>query len=229
MTDKKTCFIISQIGKPDSEERKWADFVRDNIIKPSMKESGYTEPLRADAPDTELLMTDIIEQMFKADLIVADLTNFNPNVFYELGIRHCATNKPVIHLIKDDQKPPFDLAGNKVIFISRDYEKVVEAISEIQERVKSVEKEPGKFYSQVQVYMQLNELDQLKESHGGLERDIYDSLKLLTRLCQSNANILKELDDFLMLHKRVNVETERPTRPTRPTLTLDNWVKESDT
>lgn len=164
MTDTKSSYIICQIGKPDSEERKWANFVRENIIKPAMKDCGYAEPSRADDPDTDLIMMDIIAQMFNADLVVADLTDFNPNVFYELSIRHCA-NKPVIRLIRDDQMPPFDLAGNKVIFISRDHEKVLESILEIKERVKAIEKNPERFYSQIQVYMQLNELKLLKESH----------------------------------------------------------------
>ena len=165
MAKEKTCYIISQIGKPNSEERKWANFVRENIIKLAVIDCGYTEPVRADDPDTatDLIMMDIIEQMFNADLVVADLTDFNPNVFYELSIRHCA-NKPVIHLIKEDQMPPFDLKDNKVIFISRDREKVIASISEIQERVKAIEKNPDKFYSQVQVYMQLNELKLLKGS-----------------------------------------------------------------
>jgi len=61
MANAKTCYIISQIGEPDSEERKWANFVRENIIKLAVIDCGYTEPARADDPDTstDLIMMDI--------------------------------------------------------------------------------------------------------------------------------------------------------------------------
>ena len=53
-----------------------------------------------------------------ADLVVADLTEANPNVYYELALRH-ATAKPFIHLARDRTKLPFDLKVMDVIFISK--------------------------------------------------------------------------------------------------------------
>lgn len=201
MSNAKTCYIIGPIGKPDTPVRAWADFVREHIIKPVLTDCGYAEPARADDPEKELIMLDIIAQMFNADLVVADLTDYNPNVFYELGIRHCA-KKPVIHLIKDDQKPPFDLGGNKAIFISRDYEKVIAAVSDIGERIKVIEKNSEQFYSQVQVHIQMNQLELFKESKTGFEQSIVEGMATLLRLGTTHTETLKQLyEEIITRHQ----------------------------
>jgi len=51
----------------------------------------------------------------KSDLVIADLTYHNPNVFYELAVRHL-NKKPVIHLIKKGEKIPFDINDRRTIF-----------------------------------------------------------------------------------------------------------------
>jgi len=160
----KSCYIISQIGDPDTPERKWADFIRQHIIKPAVTDCDYEEPARADDPDKDLIMTDIIQQMFDADLVVADLTDCNPNVCYELGIRHCA-KKPTIHLIKTGQLPPFDLGGNKAIFVDETHVTVTKAIEDIKARIKAIKNDPNPFYSQVHLHIELNKL-QIREQGG---------------------------------------------------------------
>lgn len=55
------------------------------------------------------ILKDIIQPIFEADVIVADLTNLNPNVMYELGIAH-ALNKKTITITQDELSSlPFDL------------------------------------------------------------------------------------------------------------------------
>jgi len=190
---EKTCYIIGPIGKPDSDEREWADFVKDYIIEPVVTECGYQAPQRSDKDQAEaLIMTGIVKQMFEADLVIADLTDHNPNVFYELGIRNCA-HKPVIHLIKDGQSPPFDLAGNRAIFVSRDHPKVIEAKAEIKERIEAIEKNYEQFYSHVQTYMQGKELDALKEAGTGRESLIAEALERLLNTTASNSDKLERL------------------------------------
>ena len=196
----KSCYIISQIGKPDTPERKWADFVKDRIISPVVTELGYDTPQRSDKDLTEsLIMTGIVQQMFESELVIADLTNRNPNVFYELGIRNCA-HKPVIHLIEDGQSPPFDLAGNRAIFVSRDHERVIKAQAEIKERIESIEKKPELFSSHVQTYMLSKKLDIMSKELDTLKTDgktkdtvMIDVLQNLVRLTVSNSEKLDRL------------------------------------
>jgi nucleoside 2-deoxyribosyltransferase len=218
MADKKTCYIISEIGEPESEERKWADFVREHIITPAITACGYKEPARADDPDKDLIMADIIEQMFEADLVIADLTRFNPNVFYELGIRHCA-QKPAIHLIKIGQSPPFDLGGNKAIFIDRDHEKVIEAKSEIERRIKAIEEDPGQFYSQVQQHIQYKELELFKKSQTGKDKLLFEVLATLARSTGRQLDMIGELHEELVLKPK-----QTPPRFVRGALTRASFL-----
>jgi hypothetical protein len=48
----------------------------------------------------------VIEHVAKARLVVADLSFHNPNVFYELALRH-ATGKPTVHRIRTQDRIPF--------------------------------------------------------------------------------------------------------------------------
>lgn len=52
--------------------------------------------------------------IISADLVIADLTGNNPNVFYELAIRH-SYRKPTIQIIKGEMDIPFDVANMRTI------------------------------------------------------------------------------------------------------------------
>ena len=105
----KVCFIITPIGKEGTEIRKNADEVLEYIINPVCDSFGYSV-VRADKMTNSGLITKaIIEQ-----IISADLTGSNPNVFYELAIRH-SYRKPAIQIIKGDVNIPFDIANMRTI------------------------------------------------------------------------------------------------------------------
>jgi len=57
---------------------------------------------------------DIIEGILDADIIIADLTNQNPNVFYELGIAHATGNKTIM-TAQTMAHVPFDIANYRVL------------------------------------------------------------------------------------------------------------------
>lgn len=61
-----------------------------------------------------LITKAIIEQIITADLVIADLTGINPNVFYELAIRH-SYRKPAIQIIKGKLDIPFDISNMRTI------------------------------------------------------------------------------------------------------------------
>lgn len=111
------CFIISEIGAEDSAERKHADEVYDNIIAPEVEACGY-KPHRVDrSPRPTLIDHEIIEHLLEAPMAVAYLANNNPNVFYELGIRH-AFGKPVVLLLHHEQRLPFDIRQSRAITLN---------------------------------------------------------------------------------------------------------------
>ncbi|MDA8332525.1 MAG: hypothetical protein M0027_15240 [Candidatus Dormibacteraeota bacterium] len=111
-----TCFVISPIGDPGSEQRKHADLVLTSLIEPALKELNL-RAVRADRISRPGLITgQIIEQLTKARLVIADLSFSNPNVYYELALRH-ATRKPVVQIIRTADKLPFDVGQFRTVTI----------------------------------------------------------------------------------------------------------------
>jgi hypothetical protein len=107
---KRRCFLISPIGDPDSQVRKQADTVRDYVVKPALRARGY-EVLRADdIARSNVLTNTIVQELIDADLAVAYLYGTNPNVYYEIAIRH-AFHKEVILVADISEHVPFDISA----------------------------------------------------------------------------------------------------------------------
>lgn len=114
--EKRMIAFICPLSKADSETRKRSDDIMHNVIEPIAAELNY-EVERADKKYGSLIMKDIIHMLRKADIVIADLTELNPNVFYELGLRE-ATKGKCINIINDDSgldKLPFDIGYTRAI------------------------------------------------------------------------------------------------------------------
>ena len=136
---EKSCFVVSPIGEVGSKTRRQADCVFEYIIKPALQDRGYADPLRVDREDKPShITTEIITRLVEADLVVADLSGLNANVFYELGIRH-AYRKPTILLSDWEVSPPFDVAGINIIkYIHDDPSSHEDAIGRIRGQLDSI-------------------------------------------------------------------------------------------
>ena len=111
---KKTCFVISPIGSADSETRERSDKALKHVFKAALEPRGY-QVIRADEISVPGSITlQVLEKVLESDLVIADLTEHNPNVFYELAVRH-ASEKPVIHVIDATETIPFDIADLRAI------------------------------------------------------------------------------------------------------------------
>jgi hypothetical protein len=139
MTEKKLCFVVSPIGKPDSEVRTHADWVLDGIIRPVMDKFPDFHVKRADNDARPgQIDTHMIDDLLNADLVIADLSLLNPNVFYEIGIRHMA-QKPIIHMQLASEDVPFDVSLYRAIKFSREkYSDLQAAKSELEKAVQAV-------------------------------------------------------------------------------------------
>ena len=136
---KKVCFVIGPIGEKDSDVRKHADRVMNEIINPVVNKFGY-EVIRADKYSIPGQITSqIVELIANADLLIADLSFHNPNVFYELALRHI-TRKPFVHLIKEGEKIPFDIKDIRAIEFNLDNEESIkQAKGELRKQIKNIE------------------------------------------------------------------------------------------
>jgi hypothetical protein len=110
----KICFYITPIGDPGSEQRRHSDFMMEYIIQPAVKEFGL-KVIRADQMSKPgMIGKQVIEHILRSRLVVADLSFHNPNVFYELCLRH-TTRLPTVQLKREIDSIPFDLNQYRTI------------------------------------------------------------------------------------------------------------------
>jgi len=154
----KTCFVISPIGEEGTETRNRSDKVLKFIIKPAALECGYLA-VRADEIDQPGMITSqIINRVVEADLVIADLSEMNPNVFYELAIRH-AISKPLVQIIKKGDRIPFDVAQTRTIHVDhQDLESADQARKDIVKQIVEVEKNPEKMDTPISISLEIQSL-----------------------------------------------------------------------
>lgn len=110
------CFYVTPIGEEESEQRKHSDLFLNSLVEPALEQFKLTV-VRADSIDKPGTITrQIIEYLIKARLVIVDLSFHNPNVFYELAIRHAA-RLPVVQIIRAADRIPFDLNQSRTIKI----------------------------------------------------------------------------------------------------------------
>lgn len=134
--ERKSVFVVSPIGVPGSEVYRKAMYALKYIFREALKGDEW-EVHRADegkSPDS--IGQHVIRKLYEADLVVADLTGHNPNVFYELAIAH-GWRKPVVHLISKGETVPFDIVDQRTIFYDiTDLASVEEAVAKLREYAK---------------------------------------------------------------------------------------------
>ncbi|MEP9361228.1 hypothetical protein [Sphingomonas sp. KR3-1] len=121
MAVKRTCFVISPIGADGSEIRARANDFLELLAEPALQMFSF-DVIRADKIQQATAITgDIIRLVQESDLCLIDLTDSNPNVFYECGRRH-ETGKPFIQLVAKGHEGalPFDVAGIRTIIYDLD-------------------------------------------------------------------------------------------------------------
>jgi hypothetical protein len=111
---EKTCFIVSVIKDAHSPERTHADAILNQYIEKSLDGTGL-KAVRADKiGEPGMISRQIIEYVIKSKLVVLDLSFHNPNVFYELALRH-VTGKPTVQVTRACDKLPFDVGNARTI------------------------------------------------------------------------------------------------------------------
>lgn len=121
--ETKKCFIISAIGEPNSDHRKHFLWLMAHIIKPALSKFPEYEHLSSfDIQTPGIISAQIVGRLLDDDLVIADMTFLNANVFYEMGIRHHRA-KPIIHMMRKnpDYKIPFDVSQYRTIEYDMDY------------------------------------------------------------------------------------------------------------
>ena len=113
---EKKCFIITPIGNENSDVFRKAKGVIESTIKPVLHEYGFNDIKPAyEINISGMINTQIINRIIDDDLVIANLTGNNPNVMYELCLRHVVA-KPIIHTSENGTSLPFDIKDNSTLF-----------------------------------------------------------------------------------------------------------------
>lgn len=114
----KDIFVAMPFGIKQAKKRRYKidfDRVYDKAIRPATEELGL-QVIRADEEqDGGIIHTLMIERLICTDIVIVDITNENPNVYYELGIRHCARPYSTILIYDKNTRLPFDIQPLRAI------------------------------------------------------------------------------------------------------------------
>ncbi|KQT96963.1 hypothetical protein [Rhizobium sp. Leaf453] len=116
---KKTCFVVGPIGGDGTDTRDHADFLLEMIIKPTFDEhfSDFNVVRSDTISEPGMIDSQMINHLLDAELVIADMSERNPNAFYEMGIRHM-TNLPIVHMFAVGTEIPFDVKPYRAIDFS---------------------------------------------------------------------------------------------------------------
>ena len=109
---KPLCFVLMPFGRKAEAGGRMVDFDRvyAEVIAPAVLEAGM-EVIRADQEQIGgTIHKPMFERLMLCDYAVADMTGANPNVYYELGIRHALRPRSTVLIFAEGTTLPFDLA-----------------------------------------------------------------------------------------------------------------------
>ena len=163
---RRKCFVVSPIGDDGSDIRKNADQLFNHIIKPVCEQCGFCA-IRIDHKNTpDSITQDILDSLDRYELVIADLTGQNPNVFFEIGYR-ASTGKPVIHLKRRGEKIPFDVSSIRTF----DYDLTdLDVVAETRERLEKA----------ILSFAYEDDSDEIEEMEGGEGSKIISILNAIT-------------------------------------------------
>jgi hypothetical protein len=125
----KVCFYITPIGEDGTEHRKHSDLFLSSLIEPALISFGL-DVIRADKiAQPGMITSQVLEHILKAKLVIADLSYHNPNVFYEMALRH-ANKLPVIQICRRADRLPFDV--NQIRTLSIDTSDIYSLVPKLE-------------------------------------------------------------------------------------------------
>lgn len=201
------CFFIAPIGDVGGEIRKRSDGVRDWVVKPAAEAAAGLQTVRADdVGEPGQITAQAIQHCLKAKAAVADLTGGNPNVYYELSVRHGA-QLPAVLIAEEGTSLPFDISQSRVIFFDHtDLNSAGRAKEELQAQIEASLNNPPD--NPISDGMRLAELQA-----GGAEEQAL--ARVLDRL-DSLARATEQIDERLSRAETLTIRRQAVTQARSP-------------
>src|SRR5215471_308431 len=135
-----TCFVIMPFGEKSNVDGQTIDFdkIYHHLIKNTVEGMGIACVRCDEIDEAGWIHSKMFEHIFESDVAIADITSLNPNVLYELGVRHALAESVTVILRREGTAIPFNIHGFKVIdYDDRDIEKVEEAKKKLVDFIKN--------------------------------------------------------------------------------------------
>ena len=129
------CFIITPIGDEKDSIRRHIEGIIDAAITPVLGDK-YEIVVAHRIKELGTITKQVIKEINDAELVIANITNRNPNVMYELALRH-AIGKPVITIAEKGTPLPADIISERTIFYYND----AKGVLELRDDLKNIEAE----------------------------------------------------------------------------------------
>lgn len=157
----RDAFVIMPFSStPTCTEAQWTE-TYDYVFKPAFLEAGYS--CERAKPMVGHVLNSIVESLRGSRIVLADITDRNPNVFYELGIRHTLKKGTII--VSRDGQIPSDLGGIWYVRYENSPTGVAKFKNEINRLTQEIEQKPDRTDNPVMEY-----LDREKLSVSGFGR-----------------------------------------------------------
>ena len=121
----RICFVVVQFT--DEYNALYTD-----VIRPPCEAFGYTVVRGDDFYHSGLIIEDITRSIRESNLVIADVTPNNPNVFYEVGFAHGIGKTTILLSDRKRDKLPFDISGFRTLF----YDNSIGGKSAVEERLR---------------------------------------------------------------------------------------------
>lgn len=137
----KTAFVIMPIKKEETDEHEHFLTIYSKYVKPILGEFQY-EIIRVDEDIVPgPIDKKLVNYLATSDLVIADLSTLNPNVFYELGIRHALKAKGTILIVDDSITPhiPFNVHNYTTIHFNQEAKGLGKLMEKLRKTIKELQ------------------------------------------------------------------------------------------
>ena len=155
---KRKCFVIMPFGEKKDASGAVIDFddLYEFMIRGAIEDDLKLECIRCDKIiGPGMIHRDMIQQIFEADVAIVDITTNNPNVFYELGVRHALCKGVTVVIRRAGAAIPFNIQDLRVV----DYDPAkVMTLVDARRRIKGAVEaglQSGKIDSVVHEYLEV--------------------------------------------------------------------------